>query len=189
MRINDPNADHTFKTIEVSAFKRLSDGWQLTGSYSATKQDIPFGPSDPALPFNPNAEIFVANQTWEWTGKLSGAYTLPYAILASANYEYRSGDAGARQVLFRGGRQIPSIALNVEPIGTRRLPSTNLLDLSVAKRFSLRAGQRLEVRAEVFNALNINTTRAWNLRSGASFLVPTMIVSPRIAQLGASYTF
>jgi carboxypeptidase family protein len=189
MRINDPNADHTFKTIEVSASKRLSDGWQFTGSYSATKQDIPFGPSDPALAYNPNAEIFVANRTWEWTGKMSGAYTLPYAILASANYEYRSGDAGARQVLFRGGRQIPSIALNVEPVGTRRLPSTNLLDLSLAKRFTLRAGQRLEVRAEVFNALNINTTRAWNLRSGASFLVPTSIVSPRIAQLGASYTF
>ena len=189
MTINDPNADHTFKTIEVSAAKRLSDGWQLTGSYSATKQDIRFGPSDPALPFNPNAEIFVANQTWEWIGKMSGAYTLPYAIVSSANYEYRSGDPGARQVLFRGGRQIPSITLNVEPIGTRRLPSTHLLDFSLAKRFSLRTGHRLEVRAELFNALNINTTRSWTLRSGSSFLIPTSIVSPRIAQVGASYAF
>jgi hypothetical protein len=173
----------------MAVSKRLSDGWQLNASYAATKQDIPLGPSEPSLPYNPNAEIFAANRTWEWIGKISGAYTFPHAIIASANYEHRSGDPGARQVLFRGRRQIPSILLNVEPIGTFRLPSTNLVDLGVAKRLSLRAGHTLEVRAEVFNALNINTTRAWNLRSGASYLVPSLIVSPRIAQFGVSYGF
>jgi Carboxypeptidase regulatory-like domain len=188
-RINDPLADQRYTTIEVGIAKRLSGGWQFRSSYSATKLDIPFGTSTPALAYNPNAEIFAANRTWEWTGKLSGGYTFPYKIIGSVNYENRSGDPGARQVLFTGGAQIPSIVLNVEPIGSRRLPSTNLLDISAAKVLPLRPGHKLEIRVEVFNALNINTARAWNLRSGASFLIPTTIVSPRVVQFSTQYTF
>ena len=189
MLVNDSNADHTYTTFELAATKRVSRGWQFSGSYSATKQNIPYGPSQPALPLTPNAEIFTAVNTWEWIGKASGAYTFPWELVASANYEHRSGEPGARQVLFTGGAQIPSIVLNVEPIGAQRLPSTNLVDISIGKRLALARGHKLELRLEVFNTLNINTTRAWNLRSGSNFLVPTSIVSPRIAQLGASYSF
>lgn len=189
MRINDPNADHTFRTVEFSVTKRQSSGWQFSMSYSATKQDVPLGRSDPTLAYNPNAEIFVADRTWETIGKASGAYRFAYGIMASANYERRSGDAGARQVLLRGGAQVPSLVVNAEPIGTRRLPTTNLLDLGASKSFMLTNGGRLELRVELFNALNINTARSWNLRAGPTFLLPSAIVSPRIAQVGASYTF
>jgi hypothetical protein len=190
MRINDPNADHTYKSFELGTTRRLSSGWQFQASYSATKSSIPYGTSYPtALAFNPNAEIFTANRTWEAIGKVSGTYTFPFSIMASGNYEYRRGDPQARQVLFRGGQQIPSIVLNVEPIGALRLPSTNVVNVAVAKRFPLRAGHRLETRIDVFNLFNINTVRARTLRSGPSFLIPTDVVSPRIAQFSASYVF
>ena len=42
----------------------------------------------------------------------------------------------------RGGATIPSIVLNVEPIGTRRLPNINLLTLRVEKTF--RCGGRAQ---------------------------------------------
>ena len=198
MLINDPNADSNFKTIEVAALKRLSQGWQLMTAYTATKVNIPF----PArLAFNPNAEIFAANRTWEWTGKVSGAYTFPYGILASANFEHRSGEPQARQALVTGGTAIRSIVVNVEPVGSLRLPNVNLLSLRAAKRFSLGAARSLELRADIFNALNVNTTVSRIVRSGPNFLRTggisaagaasgvQAIIFPRILQIGASYDF
>ena len=197
MLINDPDADSTYKTIEVAATKRLAQGWQFMASYTATKVNIPFGVGNPPLAFNPNAEINAADDTWEWEGKIAGSYAFPYQILASANFEHRSGTPQARQVLFTGGQAIRSIVLNVEPIGSLRLPSTNLLDLRVGKRYALGGARTLEFRADVFNALNINTLKIRNVRSGATFLAPRTnlgssigsIVEPRILHLGASFLF
>jgi hypothetical protein len=196
MVVNDPRADSSFKTIEVASIKRLSQSWQFSASYTATKSNLPFASR---LAFNPNVEINTADLRWEWTGEVSGAYTFPYAIIASANYEYRSGAPQARKVLFTGGRTVRSLVVNVEPIGSLRLPSTNLLDIRVGKRFSLGAARSLELRADIYNALNINTTVTRVLRSGPEFLktgVPSAsgtvvqaIVLPRIAQLGASFGF
>jgi hypothetical protein len=187
MRINDPEADHTYKSFEIAASKRLSSGWQFMASYSATKKNIPFGSE--ALEFNPNLEINVADRTWEWLGKLSGSYIFPYGVVASANYQHRSGDTWARSVLFRGGRQVPSILLRVEPIGARRMPNINLVDLRVEKRFRVTTGQNLAVRLNVFNAMNANTVTTITQQSGATFMFPTNIMLPRILELSASYTF
>jgi len=197
MLINDPDADHTYKTIEVVGTKRLAQGWQFLASYTATKIHAPFGTGTPPLAFNPNAEIFAANDTWEWEGRASGSYAFPYQILASVNFDHRSGAPQARQVLFSGGQAVRSIVLNVEPIGSLRLPSTNLLDLRVGKRFTLGGARTLELRADVYNALNTNTTTIRNLRSGSTYLIPTTvfgvatgsIILPRILQLGASFYF
>src|SRR4029077_6912549 len=96
-------ADTQYKSIEVAAAKRMSGGHQFSASYSATKVDgdlganSAFGPAD-----NPNAEINAAAHYWEWQTKLSGAYQLPRGILASANYEIRSGDPWARTVRVTG---------------------------------------------------------------------------------------
>jgi hypothetical protein len=195
--VTDPNANHTYKTIEFAASRRLARNWQLGASYSATKKNIPFGVSTPPLAVNPNAEIFVADHTWEWNAKASGAYVFKYDITASANFEHRSGDPGARQVLFTGGVTIPSIVLNVEPIGSIRTPDINMLDLRVDKQFGLGGGQRLGLRVDIFNAMNIDTLRTWVVRSGPTYLQPvsqgnnnaTAIVPPRLIMLGVSYSF
>ena len=73
----------------------------------------------------------------------------------------------------------------------------------MGKRFSLGAGRALELRADIYNALNVNTTTIRVLRSGREFLktgvpesaaggasgVVPSIVLPRIAQLGVSFNF
>ena len=76
MLINDPNADQTFKSFEIAAAKRLSNHWQFNASYSATKKHIPFG-NNPPLADNPNAEINIADNTWEWEAKIVGRVSLP----------------------------------------------------------------------------------------------------------------
>ena len=204
--VNDPAADQSYKTIEVAGSRRLAGGWQFSASYSATKFNVPFTCDHSSgaanfvtrgCPANPNAEINTANNTWEWSGKISGAYILPYGITASANYDHRSGNPEARRVLFTGGQTIRSFLMNVEPVGTIRLPNTNLIDIRAAKRFSLGGARSVEARVDVFNVTNTNTVLRRVLQSGATYLLPftsganasTSIVLPRIVQVGASFNF
>lgn len=178
--------DQTFKSLEFSAAKRMSSNWQFMGSYSATRIDAPFvRESD----FNPNAEINTADQTWEWNARLSGAYRLPVDVTVSANFDHRSGTPQARQVLFRGGRQIPTIVLNVEPVGSIRLPNINITDIRAEKVIRLPANDRLMLRVTLYNALNANPVTARTVRSGPDFLRPTAITLPRIVEFSGSYSF
>ncbi len=181
-----PGIDQTFRSFEAAATKRLSRGWQLMASYSATKSDSPF-PEE--AEFTPNAQINSANHTWEWLAKGSAAYLFPRDVTVSVRYEHRSGAPQARQVLFRGGQQIPSIVLNVEPIGTLRLPNINLWDIRAEKAFRLPRGQKVIVWLNVYNLLNANTVTGRSVRSGASYLRPTAFLPPRLAELSIQYRF
>jgi hypothetical protein len=195
MLVTDPAADESYKSFEAAASKRMSNRWQLMASYSATKLDIPFSPTTGgAFTVNlsaqdPNAEILAENKTWEWLGRISGAYLFPADIQVSANFEHRSGSPWARTVSLRGGQQIPSFTVRVEPIGTRRLPNLNLLNLRAEKSFRLASSHRVALRANVYNALNVNTVLSVNSLSGAAFARPTSITPPRIAEVGLTYTF
>jgi hypothetical protein len=199
---NDPDADQTYKSLDLSVFKRLSNRWQLMASYSATKINVPLfnttstnptgtatGQAVLSADLNRNAEINTSDRTWEWTGKLSGVYQFPAQVMVSAQFEHSSGRPFARQVLFRGGRTIPSIVLNAEPVGTRRQPNINQLDLRVEKSFTLRTVHRLTIRSNIFNALNTNAALDLVRRAGATFLRPTEIMPPRIAEFSVSYAF
>jgi hypothetical protein len=190
MLINDPNADQTFKTFEIAVTKRLSHKWQFNAAYTATKKHIPYG-NVPPLAYNPNAEINIADNTWEWEGKVSGVYQFPYGITASANYQNISGLAYARQVLFTTGgtSTVPSLVASVDPIGTYRTPALNLLDLRLEKAIRLPAGHRIIARVNVYNSLNVNTTLTVQQRSGATFNQPTTIVPPKLYELGVTYSF
>jgi hypothetical protein len=74
----------------------------------------------PVTSGRPTAAINSANRSWEWLGRLSGAYAFPYGIQASPNLEMRSGAAQARQVLLVGGIGVPSLLVNAEPLEPAR---------------------------------------------------------------------
>jgi hypothetical protein len=183
----DPNATEKFKTIELAATKRLSNRWQVMASYSATKLDIPV----PAYSdLNPNQEINTANRTWERMSRLSAAYAFPWGVTGSFNFDHRGGLARARQVLFTSaGAQVPSIVVNVEPIGSRYDPNTNILDLRLEKRLRLGPARSVDGQLNLFNALNFNTPTGVSYQSGPNFLLPTAIVLPRILEFSATYRF
>jgi hypothetical protein len=203
MPVNDPNVDQSYKGVELAVTKRLADRWQLMGAYTATKMNIPaykelamgsfvsgsFSSAHQAANLTPNDEINRDVEAWEWNAKLMGSYLFPYDIQVSANYEHRSGDIFARQVRFTGGTTIPSIVLNVEPIGTRRTPNLNLVTFRAEKTFPMFNTHRLAVRVNVYNALNASTVTVLEPRSGSDFLRPRAILPPRIAEISASYAF
>jgi outer membrane receptor protein involved in Fe transport len=190
--------DSNYKTFEIAATKRPSNNWQLGAAYTTTWLDAPVtcGTSGSGIGVavvrcfsNPNVVFNSANQTREWEAKLSGAYNLPYGILASANYGISSGLPQARQVLFTGGKAIRSIVMNVEPLGTFFLPNIHLLDVRAAKRVNLGGARSVELRFDIYNALNKGTVRTQTLRSGANYLRPATILFPRILQIGVNFNF
>ena len=195
-RVNDPRADASYGSIELALVKRFADGWQFNGSYSATRingdlgANAALGPED-----NPNAEIQAGNHLWEWGIKLAGSYQLPYGVMASANYEIRSGDPWARTVRVTGGTTIPNFTMRVEPLGTRRLDQWRLLDMRVQKQFALPSSRKLNLRVNIFNVLNANTVLARQAQSGASFGLPiannngATIMQPRVMELAVTFTF
>ena len=81
------------------------------------------------------------------------------------------------------------IVLNVEEIGTHRLPSVNLLTFRVEKGFRLTGTQKVAIRLDLHNALNANTVIENTPRSGPDFLQPRAIIGPRLAEVSATYTF
>ena len=54
--------------------------------------------------------------------------------------------------------EIGTLVLRVEPIGSRRMPNTNLLNVRFEKSIpGLAAGHKLALRANIYNTLNSNT--------------------------------
>ena len=184
--VGDPNATEYFKTIEVTGQKRLSSGWQLLASYSATHSDIPV---PEVSNMNPNTYILAANNTWEWLARASGAYIFPKEIMASVNVEHRSGDVQARTVALTGGNTIPTITLRAESIGSLRLPDQTTMDLRFSKGWNVGAGKKVEVQMNIFNVFNDNSVTARTVQSGANYLKPTAIQAARILDFNFAYSF
>ena len=182
---NPPGLTNTYNNIEVGVDKRLSDNWQLLMSYLATRNDAWIA----GVPTTPNEEFFPKNETWDTTFRAAGSYVAGWGIVASGLYEYQSGPAQARDVLYRTGlRQLSSLTLRMEPIGAYRLPAVKLLSARVAKQLRFGA-QRMTIQFDLFNALNANDATAITTRSGPNYERITAILPPRVARLGVTYTF
>jgi hypothetical protein len=168
-RINDSQLDASFKSFEIAASKRFSHKWQAMASYSRTRLHAP-GANAGA---SPNAQINTLNNSTEWSSKASGSYQMKFDILASVNYEIRSGTPLQRTVLFSGGTTIPTIVVPVEPIGSRYYDNLHLLDGRIRKDFHLVSNQKAGIGIDVFNLLNKNTVTSVTTRSGATYGVVT----------------
>lgn len=188
MIINDSTADESYSSIETAISRRLSGGWFVQGSYSATKKNNPKGIGLNILDHTPNAEIFSSDNTWEWLAKVSGGYLFPYGISAAVNFDHKSGIPVGRTVLMRGGATIPTLVVRVEELGSDRLPNINQLDLRLQKSFTVNAA-KLDLRLNVYNATNSNPILGRVLQSGASYFRPTSILDPRVAELSAVLTW
>jgi Carboxypeptidase regulatory-like domain len=203
---NDPKAEQKFNSIDISGFKRFSNNWEFLAGYSATKRNVPVSPililgsvitaatqefNSTTLvgDVNPNAEINTADKQWEWTWKVTGAYRFPLEIMSSVNYEHRGGYPWARTVNATGGKTITSLVVNVEPIGARRMPGTDQVDVRLEKAIKVTGEQKVSLRMNVFNLLNKNTVTDLNRQSSATFGLPTAILPPRLVEFSASYSF
>jgi hypothetical protein len=177
--------EQTYKTIELAASRRLSRGWQFNTSWVATKIDQPFTDGQD---LNPNTEINTALNYWEITSKVSGGYMFPWFGVA-VDYQHRSGAPQAPQFQFTGGTTIRNLVVNTLPVGNIALPNTDLTNVRLTRVFRLGGGRSLETRFDFFNVTNANFVTGRNVRQGATYLVPSGIILPRILQVGLSFKY
>jgi carboxypeptidase family protein len=187
--INDQRSAETHRVIDMQVIKRISSNWQFLISYTATKNNTLVGhPSNRAANYDPNQEINTGDHTTQKTFRISGLYRLPYGVSASANFDSETGIPQARQVLLRGGAQTPTFVINACPLGCVTLPTTNVVDVRFDKSFAV-GRQKVSARVNFYNLTNANQAVTWNLRSGPTYLVPTVILRPRVVEFGVSYSF
>ncbi len=116
---------------------------------------------------DPNvANFFPKDETWEWAFKGSGSYLFPGNILAAAFFSRNSGTAvRANRTVHDRPDAAESLTLLMEPTGSQRLPSINLLNLRAEKRVKLRKTEAA-FQLDLFNATNSNVTSSVIARSG-----------------------
>ncbi|MCU1385128.1 MAG: hypothetical protein JWL71_3825 [Acidobacteria bacterium] len=193
--INDSSSDASYKSFEIAFNKRYSSKWQMLASYSGTKSNIPFIPDITGqkavvtTTYNPNAEIFARNTTYEWQTRISGSYLLPLDIQFSANFTSQSGAQLARTVSVTGGKQITSMTLRTEPIGSITLDTLNLLTLRAEKKVRFIKTHSATVGFQIYNVMNSNAVTAMTVQSGPNYGKPTGIVDPRVGEFTLSYRF
>jgi hypothetical protein len=200
-----------YKGLELSLGKRMSNHWQLLGSYVWSRLD-----GDRVLDFtDPNNLLpFVATgrggNDQPHAFKLLGSYQAPWGITLGANYQALSGlprDRNLTVSLTQG-----STSYQVENRGTYRYDFLNLLSLRADKSFTINGSRRVSVVAELHNLLNTSAsqnsvgTATQSFASQAAFdarvlsnltaLFPTSyfgrvqeIVAPRIVKLGVRFQF
>jgi hypothetical protein len=177
-------SDH-FNNFEVATEKRLSNGWQMVAYYLATKRNVWIN----GVPQTPNAAFYPQDTTLEQTLRFSGSYLTRWGINGGVIYTHQSGLPVQTTSVFTAGlKQLASVTLPLEPIGTERLPGVNTLSLHVDKRLALPKG-KLTVLFEVYNTLNTNIITGETFLYGAAFHTITSIVPPRVARLGLTYAF
>jgi len=194
--VNDSAANKDYTSFEIAASKRLANRWSMQSSFSYTTIDdpLPDNTAGGTGAFNantrdPNAEIFAADNTREWQGRLSGSYLMPWDMQFSANYQARSGAYWARTAVFRGGVTIPSITLRVEPRDAHQLPTIHLTDFRVEKRLRLGGAKSLALRLNLFNLFNAATVTSTTIASGPTFGRVTGILRARLAEFNVAYDF
>ncbi len=183
--INTPGYADRFHNFEVGVDKRLSNRWQMRGSYLATRKNMFIN----GVPQTPNEEFFPKNETWDTTFRLSGSYEAPFGVQTAAVYEYQSGTPQARDALFRGLPQLSTVTLRMEPLGSLRLPAVKLLNVRAAKRIRLFTTHAMTLQFDLYNAMNTNDETTRSVRSGPTFGRITAIIPPRVARLGVTYSF
>jgi hypothetical protein len=176
---NDPTSVQTYKGLELTASKRLTNRWQVLAGYTfshATWNN--FSTPNIATP-NPNFALNmngpIVTNAYSASGgpsgqigdrphqfKLTGSYTLPwYDVDLAANFRSQSGIAVTRNIATRptvGG----TFNVNVPAIGVDRLDPLTTLDLRASKNF--RFGPRsLEGAIDFYNLFNANTV--WDVRT------------------------
>ena len=188
----------TYSGIELTARKRLSHRWMLTGSYVYNNEKLytPLASIDYLDPTNHQPTEFISgyedgSRNVPHIVKISGLVQLPYDINASANFNGHS-NAGFTPTLVTGTRAngIGTATIDLTPVNTLRLPSVQTLDLNFDKSIRLGGPRRITLNMSIFNITNSNTVLAQTARqntSTANFV--TTIVGPRVIRFGARVNF
>ncbi len=204
---NDTKLTQSYKGLEITLTKRLSNRWQMLAGYTLSKNELDNYSVDvsPNFLINANGNITqAANADRPNQFKLTGMYILAWhEVILSGNFSSQQGPPVTRQIsraLAFGGSQ----TINLEPLGNSRLDTLNKIDVRVGKNFRFAGTRSLEATIDFDNITNANTT--WGVRTLTpatsfldpttgqrqtltQFMSPTQILGPRTVVLRAAFKF
>jgi hypothetical protein len=204
---NDPTAVQSYKGLEITINKRLSNRWQMLAGYtlSKTRLDNVSVDTSPNFIINANGNITstsFADRPNQF--KLTGMYILPWhEVIVSGNLSAQQGTAVTRQISRAVGFSTNQI-INLEPLGNTRLDPLTKIDLRVGKLFKFANNRNLEGTVDFDNLTNAATV--WGVRNRTEattftdpttgvrallpqFMSPAQILGPRTVVFRVAYKF
>jgi len=182
--INSSDPDQYY-SIESGVSKRMSNNWQASVSYFATKRDSLI---DKVIA-NPNQELFNRDQTWTWGSNVTALVQLPWALQLASFVQAKSGTQGERSYVFRAIPNASTITRRLGQRGTLNNPNYLTTNLKLSRKFRVTKGANLDLTLDAFNIFNTATATGITKASGPTYGYITGILAPRIAQVGAKFTF
>ena len=203
---NDPTQVQTYKGVEFTVTKRLSDRWQMLAGYTLSKNALNGVSLDtsPNFLINANGNITnTANADRPNQFKLTGMYILPWHdVILSGNFSAQQGPPITRQISRAVGFSTNQI-INLEPLGNTRLDTLNKVDVRVGKLFKFN-NRSFEASVDFDNLLNADTI--WSVRNRTEatsftdpstgqkatlqqFLSPVAILAPRTVVFRGAFRF
>jgi outer membrane receptor protein involved in Fe transport len=186
----DAKADHY--TWEVTANKRPIGRWSLLASFSYTwNRESPFPLDSTSLvAYTPNALIGTVGGRdvyGGWVAKVTGTLNLPWRVVVTPVFRSQSGAVFARTFLAKLNYN-SAVAIRAQRLGVDHCPTVYVADVRAERRIVL-TRMKFGLFFDVYNIFNANPTMAVNASSGSAFLRPTAIMAPRVARIGARFTF
>ena len=209
---NDTNYLQTYKGLELTMNKRLSNRWQLLVGYTLAKTEInSIGLATTATNPSPNLLINATGNVTDTNApdrpnqfKSTGMYILPWHdVLISGNLSIQQGPPITRQISRAVGFATNQI-INLEPLGNTRLDTLTKIDVRVGKVFRFANSRSIEASVDFDNLTNADTIWSARNRTEATtftdpttgtratlqqFLSPVAILAPRTVVFRAAFKF
>jgi outer membrane receptor protein involved in Fe transport len=181
-----------FNGVDITLNKRMSNRLMLMGSMSFGESlGYIYGTADLNDPNNTFRRGVVGNDM-PFALKIFGQYLLPGGIAFSGTMQHFKGFPELTTVLVTGAT-VPltrvSQRVTVDPRGTTRLPSVNIVDVSARKTFNAGRGVSIEPVLDVFNLTNGSAIRARSTQLGPTYGVASDVQRGRIIKLGLNARF
>jgi len=173
--------------------KRATGRWSLQSSFAyhwnRAMDSSYFGNTLRAtsVPSNPNDTINTDGGRYDfttWSAKVISPIEARWGLRFTPTLRLQSGQPFGRIIVAQlnyGAQRILT-----EPFDSERQSNIALLDARVERQFRIQRGM-VSVFLDVFNITNANTAVNQTWTSGASYLLPSVIVAPRIARFGAKF--
>jgi hypothetical protein len=208
-------ATRDYKSVALRANKRYSNGWSVDGSlvwsdstgtadyayagYGTGFEDLNgFTNADGKLPYNS-----------EWVFKVNGSVDLPWTMVLSGFYQWRSGEYWTPYVRLRGLYFNDRSTAFMTTRGSEQYPDRSTLDLRLEKQVRLGGTMALSFFVDAFNVLDSDTVTSVSERWGdyyydytdpsdpttnewvqsSTYGTPLDIQTPREIRLGAKFSW
>jgi len=185
--VTNPGNEITYRGLMLVANKRFSNNFQFYSSLTLSRAWFnPKGFTDKNSLVN---AVGPTDRDRRWMFKIGGSYMAPLGIVLGTNIIYEQESAWQRTARVSLNQGLKSIF--AEPRGSRRFPDHLYIDLKIEKKFRIASRYTITFSCDIFNLLNKDTNLSWvsTLGDSPNWMVPTSIILPRRAMVGARFEF